>query len=185
MSWIERVLEDEAEGRLAEVYEQIGSSRGKVSNIMRVQSLAPRAMAAHLDLYRALLFGRSGLTRGERELLAVAVSMENGCQYCTLHHEAALRAWWKDDDRVDALLEDPEKAELSEREQTLVDYALELTRSPARVTEDRVRTLRDVGLDDADVLTANMVISYFNFVNRIAEGLGVEAPPEEVEGYDY
>lgn len=185
MSWIERVLEEEAEGPLAQVYARIGSSRGKVSNIMRVQSLAPRAMAAHLDLYQALLFGRSGLTRAERELLAVVVSVENGCRYCTLHHEAALRAWWKDDDRVDALLEDPARAGLSTREEALVDYALQLTREPAGVTEDRVRALRDVGLDDADILTANMVISYFNFVNRIAEGLGVEAPPEEVGGYDY
>ncbi|TVP78887.1 MAG: peroxidase [Gemmatimonadales bacterium] len=185
MSWIRRVLEDEAEGTLARVYEEIGSSRGKVSNIMRVQSLAPEAMAAHLELYRALLFGRSGLTRAERELLAVVVSVENGCEYCTLHHEAALRAWWKDDDRVDALLDDPAGAGLSTREAALVDYARRLTRNPSAMSEAGVEALRAQGLDDADILVANMIVSYFNFVNRIAEGLGVEAPPEEVEGYRY
>lgn len=66
MSWIEEIGEGDASGELRRVYESIGSSRGKVSNIMHVHSLDPGAMRHHLALYVHLMFGRSGLTRGYR-----------------------------------------------------------------------------------------------------------------------
>lgn len=185
MSWIEIVEEGDADGVLAEVYERIRSSRGKLSNIMRVQSLAPEAMQAHLDLYLSLLFQKGGLSRAEREVLAVVVSQENGCRYCVLHHAAALEAWWKDRERVEQLQREPDTADLSPRESALVRYALAVTRTPGKVTEEDVSSLRSAGLSDEEILQANMIAAYFNFVNRIAEGLGVEAPPEEVEGYRY
>ncbi len=185
MSWIRMIHEEEAEGELADVYRSIAGKRGKLSNIMRIQSLAPGAMQAHLDLYMELMFTKGGLGRAERELIAVVVSMENDCRYCTLHHAAALEAWWKDPDRVVRLRSDPASADLSDRETALVDYALELTREPAALNEADVESLRSAGLTDEEVLQANMITAYFNFVNRIAEGLGVEAPPEEVEGYRY
>ncbi len=185
MSWIRTIEEDDAEGRLAEVYARIAARRGKVSNIMRVQSLAPEAMEAHLDLYLTLLFGSRGLSRAERELIAVVVSVENGCDYCTLHHAVALEAWWKDAERVARLRKDPAEAELSQREAALADYALALTRTPSRMNEADLGPLRDSGLTDEEILEANLIASYFNFVNRIAEGLGVEVSPEEARGYEY
>jgi len=185
MSWIRVVHEKEAEGRLAETYTAIAQSRGKVSNIMRVQSLAPGAMKAHMDLYLELLFTRGGLSRAERELVAVVVSVENGCAYCTLHHEAALAAWWKDPDRVRRLRGDLKDAELSERELAIARYASALTRAPSEPGRAGVEALREAGLDDEEILQVNMITSYFNFVNRIAEGLGVKAPPDEVGGYNY
>jgi uncharacterized peroxidase-related enzyme len=185
MSWIRVVREDEADGALAEAYEEVVRSRGKLSAIMRIQSLAPKAMRAHLDLYLALMFDRGGLGRAERELIAVVVSVENGCEYCTLHHAAALEAWWKDRERVERLRESPGSAGLSDREAALVDYALALTRSPAEVREGDVERLRAAGLADEEILQANMITAYFNFVNRVAEGLGVEPTPDEVVGYRY
>lgn len=185
MSWIREVHEEDAEGRLAESYEAIARSRGKVSNIMRVQSLAPGAMKAHMDLYLELLFARGGLSRAEREMVAVVVSVENRCAYCTLHHEAALAAWWKDDDRVRRLRGNLAEAGLSAREHAIATYAQALTRAPSEPGQAGIEALREAGLDDAEILHVNMITSYFNFVNRIAEGLGVEAPPEEVEGYRY
>jgi len=185
MTWIRTIHEDDAEGRLAEVYEAIIERRGKLSNIMRIQSLAPEAMAIHMELYLALMFSKGGLSRAERELIAVIVSVENGCTYCTLHHAAALEAWWKDGDRVRRLQNDPESADLSSRERALVDYSKALTKAPAAVGAEQVQALRDEGLRDEEILQANMIVAYFNFVNRIAEGLGVEAPPDEVAGYRY
>jgi uncharacterized peroxidase-related enzyme len=185
MSWIRVVPEREAEGALAEVYERIGTQRGKVSNIMRVQSLAPGAMEAHMDLYMEVMFRKGGLSRAERELIAVVVSVHNGCEYCTLHHAPALEAWWKDGERVARLQDDPATAALSEREAALAEYARVLTLRPADMKEADLEPLRVAGLDDEEILQATMVTSYFNFVNRIAQGLGVEAPPEEVGGYRY
>lgn len=90
-----------------------------------------------------------------------------------------------DGERLERLLDDPAKAGLSPREEALVGYARALTRAPDGMTRDEVERLRSRGLSDEEVLQANMIVAYFNFVNRIANGLGVEAPPEEVEGYRY
>ena len=185
MSWIRVIPEEEAEGKLAEAYGEVARHRGKVSRIMAVHSLAPEAMAAHLDLYMKIMFEKGGLSRAEREMIAVVVSVENGCRYCTVHHAAALAAWWKDPERVVRLQRNPDSAGLSPRERRLTDYALHLTRAPAAVTEEDATRLRQEGLTDTEILQANLVVSYFNFVNRIAEGLGVEPTEEESEGYRY
>lgn len=185
MSWIETIEENAAEGPLRDVYERISGSRGKVSNIMRVQSLHPEAMRAHLDLYLAILFGRSGLRRDERELIAVVVSVANECAYCVRHHAEALRALWKDDARVDRAVADYREAGLDARALALCEYAARLTRAPADVDEADVERLRALGLSDRDILDANLIASYFNFVNRIAEGLGVAFTEEEAGGYTY
>jgi uncharacterized peroxidase-related enzyme len=185
MTWIEVVDEGEASGELKAVYERIKGARGKLSNIMQVQSLNPKAMAAHLELYMALLFDRSGLSRAERELIAVVVSAANRCEYCVSHHAAALRAYWKDEARVRAAIHDYTSAGLLPRERALADYAAALTRDPGSVSEDQILAMRAEGLSDAEILNVNMVAAYFNFVNRIAEGLGVDFSPEEVAGYRY
>lgn len=185
MSWITETHEAEATGKLADVYRTIQGKRGKLSNIMRVQSLAPEAMVAHMDLYMTIMFGKGGLSRAERELMAVVVSVENGCEYCTLHHAAALEAWWKNPDRVAAFQEDPDNGELNPREAALAEYARILTRHPQDMTAEHLESLRAQGLTDEEILQANMVVSYFNFVNRIAQGLGVSAPQEEIGGYKY
>ncbi len=186
MAWIETIDEDDATDALADVYERIGSTRGKVANIMKVHSLRPDTMQAHSDLYRTLLFARTDLSRAERELIAVVVSDANDCAYCVAHHRAALDAYWKDADRIDAVLNrDAKAAALSEREQALVSYSRLLTTAPNSVTEAHVDELRDAGLSDQAILDTALVASYFNFVNRTALGLGVSFTPEEAKGYSY
>jgi uncharacterized peroxidase-related enzyme len=185
MTWIREVGESEAGGELSEVYANVRSARGKLSNIMRVQSLSPRAMKAHLELYMALLFDRSGLSRAERELLAVVVSAANRCGYCVTHHAAALRVYWKDDAKVELVMEDFRSVELPPRERAILDYAALLTREPAAVEERHVAAMRNAGLTDEEILNVNLITGYFNFVNRIAEGLGVEFTAEEAGGYRY
>lgn len=185
MTWIRTIEEPNAEGELARVYEHIRTERGKLSNIMRSQSLNPAAMQAHMDLYMAVMFRRSGLTREERELVAVVVSAANRCDYCVGHHAAALTAYWKDPERVRALAVDRASLELPPRARAMADYAETLTRTPDRVTEADVAALRAAGLTDEEILGVNLVTAYFNFVNRIALGLGVAHSEEEVGGYHY
>lgn len=183
--WIRTVEEEDAGEPLARVYERIRRDRGKLSNIMRVQSLHPTAMQAHMDLYMAIMFGRSGLSREERELIAVVVSAANGCAYCVSHHAAALRTYWKDEARVRQAAEDHRVLDLPPRLRVMVGYAETLTRTPGAVAERHVEAMRDQGLSDDDILRVNLVVSYFNFVNRIALGLGVGHSEEEVGGYRY
>ena len=184
MAWIDLIDEDAATGDLRDVYDQIIDARGKLSNIMRVHSLNPAAMQAHMDLYQELLFGRSGLRRAEREALATVVSAANACAYCTRHHAEALNAYWKDRDRVDQLIDDYRSVE-DERLQAMLAYGATLTRTPDAVSEADVEALRKAGFSDRDILDINLITSYFNFVNRIAEGLGVTFTEDEAAGYDY
>lgn len=81
MAWIRVIEEGEGEGALREAYASVRAARGRVANILRIHSVSPDAMSAHLELYRRLMFGASELTRVERETLAVAVSAVNACHY--------------------------------------------------------------------------------------------------------
>ncbi len=81
MTHIRSIPEEEAREELANVYATIRKDSGRVANVLRVESLAPRALGAHYALYRALMFGRNPLTRAQRELIAIAVSQANSCHY--------------------------------------------------------------------------------------------------------
>jgi uncharacterized peroxidase-related enzyme len=185
MPWIHTVAEPDAGEELSRVYSRVKKERGKLSNIMQVHSLQPKAMEAHMDLYRAVMFGRSGLSREEREMIAVVVSAANQCEYCVRHHAAALDAYWRDKARVEQFAADFRGMGLSDRLHSILEYADTLTRAPDSVTESHVQAMREQGLADEEVLAVTLIVAYFNFVNRIAQGLGVEATAEEVQGYRY
>lgn len=185
MSWITVIDENEAEGELKHVYEEIIGARGKMSNIMRAQSLNPASMRAHIELYVTLMFRRSSLRRPDCELLAAIVSSVNGCQYCIKHHAEALHFYWKNRDRVDRLIRDYRTAELNEEQLAMAGYAIKLTSAPTIVSETDIQDLRGAGFSDRQILDINLIVSYFNFVNRIADGLGVEVGEEDVSGFNY
>lgn len=163
MSYIDWIEPDAATGPLRQLYDQITAARGGVADVHKVQSLNPRAMAAHLDLYRAVMFLPSPLPRAWREAIAVAVSRANSCDYCVAHHQTALKGL-PDRDVPPALLK----------------WAERLTRTPESASARDVEGLRTLGLDDRAVLDAILTVAYFNFVNRLvlATGLSVEADYE-------
>ena len=80
MSWIQEIQDSQADELLQRTYQAI-SPKAPVANILKVHSLQPKVMAAHYALYRELMFGPSKLRRAEREMIAVAVSVVNGCNY--------------------------------------------------------------------------------------------------------
>lgn len=185
MAWIEVIDENEANGQLKRIYEKIKGTRGKVANIMKIHSLNPRSMETHLALYVNLMFGQSKLSREEREIIATAVSSANNCDYCKLHHGEALNHYWKDKEKIQQFMEDPLGLDLPEKTKAMIQYALKLTKTPDQVSEEDVESLRNAGFSDRDILDIALITSYFNFVNRIALGLGVEFSPEEISGYNY
>lgn len=178
IAWIKVIEEAEAGDELRQAYAEVGAARGRVANILKAHSVQPRAMTAHLRLYVELMFGNSELSRAEREMIAVAVSSANRCRYCVEHHAEPLRALTKDEAWVQALKADPAGAALTQRQRVLVAYALKLTTRPAEVTESDVAELRSAGLSDAAIHDAAAVAAYFNFVNRLALGLGVSLEEE-------
>lgn len=185
MAWVKTVGESEAEGELKDVYTRVKNERGRVSRIFEVQSLDPRSLSAHLDLYLSLMFGAGGLTRPEREMIAVAVSATNHCEYCVVHHSVALSRYVKDNRVLEGLRQGRVEDALSPREAGLVSYAVKLTQDPERVTREDIESLRRLGLSDREILQTAMIASYFNFVNRIANGLGVSLEEGGGTGYKY
>lgn len=183
MSWIDEIDATEADGKLAESYAALIKQRGKVSNILKVHSLNPDAMSNHLDLYMTLMFGNSGLSRAEREAIAVVVSASNDCQYCVFHHAEALRRYLKDEEVINLLMSADGLETLEPRLSNIVRYAEKLTTAPGAMTEIDLGELRAEGLTDKDILDLTLIVGYFNFVNRIALGLGVTFSDDELGGY--
>jgi len=159
--------------------------RGKISNIMRAQSLNPNALKSFLELYVSLTYGKSGLSRAEREMIATAVSAHNRCDYCVSHHGEALRFYLKNGDQLEAIKKGGLPEEADQRVKTLVDYALKLTSEPGNVTKNDLEVLRKAGIGDSEILDLVLLTSYMNYVNRIAQGLGVEHDEQEARGYKY
>ena len=183
MSWIEEIDVDKADGKLAEIYATLVEQRGKVANILKVHSLNPDAMGNHLDLYMTIMFGKSGLSRAEREAIAVVVSANNDCAYCVNHHTEALRRYIKDENTISLLQSGDNLQALPPRLASIVRHAAKLTRTPGAMQESDVGELRTESLTDKDILDITLVVAYFNFVNRIALGLGVAFSTEEISGY--
>ena len=185
MPWIKQINENEATGNLKEIYQNLNANRGKISNIMKIHSLNPKAMQSHLDLYMSIMFSNSNLSREEKELLAVVVSAINNCVYCLHHHAEALNSYWKDDVKIEELINGYKSIDFDIRTLAILNYAEKLTITPFLINEYDIQNLRIHNLSDEDILSINLIVSYFNFVNRIANGLGVEFSEEEVKGYKY
>ncbi len=173
MTWIRTVPPDEASGPLKDVYAAIASARGGVAAVHQVQSLNPRAMRAHLDLYKAVVFARSSLGRVCRERIAVVVSAVNRCAYCVAHHGEALRRLGEDPLLVESLARGELRDRLPERDRALLRWARLVALRPADCTEAPLLELRALGYDDEAILHAALTASYFCFVNRLALALGV------------
>ena len=183
MSWITEIDAEEAGEKLAAVYAELIKKRGKISNILKVHSLNPDALGNHLDLYMTIMFGKSGLSRAEREAIAVVVSAANDCAYCVSHHVEALRRYIKDEETLEMLASADGLETLEPRLSNIVRHADKLTSAPSAMTEIDLGELRAVGLSDSDILDLTLIVSYFNFVNRIALGLGVSFSDDEMSGY--
>lgn len=185
MTWKKTQSEEETEGDLKSAYERARTSRGKVSNIFKAQSLDPKSLGAHLDLYLSILFGGGKSSRKQREMIAVIVSAQNGCQYCVAHHSAALGRYVKEEGFIAKLIENPLVVALPAKDRAMVEYAITLTRNPKSLTEKDINELRKQGLVDEEILNLALVAAYFNFVNRLASGLGVELEDEGQTQYRY
>jgi uncharacterized peroxidase-related enzyme len=186
MAKIKTIHYQEATGRLKEIYDDLIRKRGKLASVHTIQSLRPESIVRHMELYLEIMFSASSLTRAEREMMAVVVSIANGCNYCKIHHGEALNHYWRDSIRLDSFYKDFRNTNLNERELGLCDFAQKLTHHPSRSQEDDyVKGLTSLGLSDEGILDATLVVAYFNFVNRIVMALGVDLEEDGAGGYSF
>lgn len=174
MSWITTLPPADAEGALKAVYDAIARARGGIADIHRAQSLNVAALKAHLELYKAIVFQRSSLSRIDRERIAVVVSNANQCRYCVAHHAEALRNLRDESAVVEALSTGDIPNALPVPSRLLLEWAKRGALEPARASEADIRELRAAGWDERAVTDAALTVSYFSFVNRLVLLLGVE-----------
>ena len=140
----------------------------------------------HMDLYMEIMYSKSELSRAEREMIAVVVSLANGCEYCQIHHAEALAFYWKDKEKIAQLKQNFRVANLSDREYKLCLYSEMLTKQPHDCKEnDPTKELKEIGFSDSAILDATLVTAYFNFVNRMVLALGVDLEEDSGKGFNY
>ncbi len=144
---------------------------GLVPNVLRAYAIRPEKLRAFGKMYNDLMLGDSGLSKLEREMVAVVVSAVNRCYYCLVAHGAAVRELSGDPELGEMLVMNYRVAELSARQRGLLDFAWKLTETPHLVGDADRQALRDLGLGEEDIFDLCNVVGFFNMSNRVASGV--------------
>ena len=182
------IPEDEATGALKDMYEQAMTPHGTVDNVMKVHSLRPHTMHGHVTLYKSVLHHPDiTLPLWFLEVVAAYTSIKNQCEYSLAHHFMNARKLLDDDRRADAvhaaLQQGRPEAVFEGKQLALLRYAAKLTTDVATMAEEDIKTLRNAGCDDGEILEVNQVVAYFNYSNRLLNGLGVSAEGDSIGYY--
>lgn len=182
------ISDDQADPELLEVLKLARTPHGTVDNVMRVHSLRPATMEGHVKLYRAALHNdKNTLPTWLQETISSYVSILNDCSYSYANHWANARHLIGDDQRADeiesALKKHKPELVFTGSELALMRYTEKLTLQPATMSQTDVIELQQAGLDDGEILEANQIIGYFNYVNRLLNGLGVTTEGDIVGYY--
>ena len=182
-AWIRMLSDEEASAELEERLDEARTPHGTVDNVMRVHSLRPSTMGGHVRLYRSVLHDEANtVPTWLQETIASYVSALNDCAYSFSNHwanarhlilarqgaEAALA------ERIEAAIrEDAPDRVFDGAELAMLLYAKKLTRMPGEMVESDLDDMRRHGVDDGEILEVNQIVGYFNYVNRLLNGLGV------------
>nr|WP_217356048.1 peroxidase-related enzyme [Ruegeria arenilitoris] len=151
---------------------------GFVPNVLRAYAFDIDKLNAFTTTYNDLMLGDSGLSKLEREMIAVVVSAINKCFYCLVAHGAAVRQLSGDPQLGEMLVMNYRVAPLDPRQRALLDFAAKMTTSSAEIEEPDRQHLRDVGLTDRDIWDLANVTGFFNMSNRVASATAM-APNDE------
>jgi uncharacterized peroxidase-related enzyme len=188
-AWISIINDEEAEPDLLKALDFARTPHGTVDNVMRVHSHRPNTMRGHVVLYRAVLHDAANtLPTWLQEVIGSYVSALNNCDYSYANHWKNAAHLIGNEDRANAVGAALEKRCPAEAfdgaELALLQYAETLTLTPGEMQKTDVSVLQDAGLNDGQILEANQIISYFNYVNRCLNGLGVTTKGDIVGYYD-
>lgn len=141
---------------------------GFVPNVLLAYAFDMAKLEAFVAMYNDLMLGDSGLSKLEREMIAVAVSSQNRCYYCLTAHGAAVRQYSGNPLLGEHLVMNYRVARLNKRQRAMLDFAVKLTASPWSVEEGDRERLRRVGFTDRDIWDISAVAGFFNMSNRVA-----------------
>ncbi|MFZ1774106.1 MAG: peroxidase-related enzyme [Rhizobiaceae bacterium] len=160
-------LSAETEAYFAKCEEKLGL----VPNVLRAYAFDEKKLRAFSDFYNDLMLAESGLSKLEREMIAVAVSSINQCVYCLTAHGAALRQLSGDPVLAETIAQNWRSADLPPRQRAMLEFASMLTEAPAIASEDDRQALREAGFSDRDIWDIASVAAFFNMSNRLASAV--------------
>jgi uncharacterized peroxidase-related enzyme len=188
-AWIAMIPEDEATGVLRELYDEAMTPHGTVDNIMKAHSLRPHTMHGHVTLYRSVLHHPDiQLPLWFLEVVASYVSIKNECEYSLTHHFMNVRRLLNDEDRCDDISENlragaPQNS-FEGKKLALLGYAAKLTTNVGTMEASDIELLRQNDCTDGEILEVNQVAAYFNYANRLLNGLGVTTDGDSIGFYE-
>jgi len=146
---------------------------GESSGIVESHSLIPDALFHAFSTFGALMSPDLPLERRQHEMIATMVSVANRCHYWIESHAEFLRRVTLDQEMVQALQKDYKSAPISEQDRVMLDYVVQITKDATRISPKDHDQLRAVGFDDKGILQITLIASWFNYINRVADALGV------------
>jgi len=151
---------------------------GFIPNVLLAYSFNEKKLDHFMGFYNNLMLDDSGLTKLEREMIAVVVSSYNRCHYCIVAHGAAVRHLSKDPSLGEALVSNYKAADLNDRQTVMLDFSWKMTDSPESISEDDRMELRQNGFNDKDIWDIAAVASFYNMSNRMATAIDLKPNPE-------
>lgn len=167
-------LPEDIRGRILAVQEKSGF----VPNVFLALAHRPDEFRAFFAYHDALMDKDGGLSKAEREMIVVATSGANQCQYCVVAHGAILRVRARNPRVADQVAINHRKAEITERQRAMLDFALKVATDSAAVGEADYDVLRGHGFSDEDAWDIAAIAAFFAMSNRIANAFSLK-PNEE------
>ncbi|MDJ0778563.1 MAG: peroxidase-related enzyme [Gammaproteobacteria bacterium] len=157
-------LPEDIRERIAEV----GEKAGFIPNVFLVLARRPEEFRAFFTYHDALMEKETpGLSKAEREMIVVATSARNQCQYCVIAHGAILRIRAKNPYLADQLATNYRKADISARQKAMLDFAIKVSWHAEEVDEQDYRLLNEYGFDDEDIWDIGAISAFFGLSNRL------------------
>ena len=147
---------------------EVQAKTGFIPNVFLGLAHRPDEFRAFFAYYDALMLRDSGLSKAEREMIVVATSAANGCQYCVVSHGALLRIYAKNPILADQLAVNYRHADITARQRAMLDFAVKMARRSEEIEEEDVQTLRGEGFSDEDVWDIGAITALFAMSNRLA-----------------
>ena len=182
------VEDEEADDQLKQIFDVARTPHGTLDNVMRIHSLRPASMIGHVTLYKSVLHSDEiTLPLWFLEVIAAYVSILNSCEYSLTHH-------WNNAVRLidnaqraevihDALRSQSFENTFNEKEIAILHYTKKLTCDVGNLKKVDVIKLKQAGCDDGEILEVNQVTAYFNYSNRVLNGLGVSLDGDKIGYY--
>lgn len=159
-------------------FDKCTAKLGLIPNVLQSYAFDQDKLRGFMAMYNDLMLAPSGLTKMEREMIAVAVSAENRCVYCLTAHGAALRQLTGDPALSEVIAQNYRAAGLPPRQRAMLDFAVKLTKSPQTMEETDRAALREAGFSDRDIWDISAVAAFYNMSNRIAAAVEMGPNPE-------